>query len=275
MLNIFSVKNLNFLITGGLGQIGMELLSYLVINGSKIVIVDLADKKKIIHLKKKNPFLNSKNVKIYFTDITNKKNFENTFKKILKFTKKIDVLINLAATDSNNKGTFKTSKHNFHNFPYALIKKSLDVNLIGTLNTSQVLCNYFLKNKIPGNIINVASTYSIVAPNLNLYNNAIVSSTTLKNKPIDYVLSKSSMPNLTRYIATNYAKNKIRCNCLIPHGIKNFHKKDFVKKFSRLSPIGRMCNAKEIVGPVIFLASQSSSYMTGSMLIVDGGWTAW
>ena len=56
------------------------------------------------------------------------------------------------------------------------------------------------------------------------------------NKPMDYVISKSSIPNLTRYIATNYGRQNIRANCLVPHGIKNQHKKDFIKKYSNLSP---------------------------------------
>ena len=95
------------------------------------------------------------------------------------------------------------------------------------------------------------------------------------NKPIDYVMSKSSIPNLTKYIAINFGRKNIRSNCVVPHGIKNLHKKDFVQKFSNLSPIGRMSDVKEVIGPIIFLYSNASSYMTGSTLIVDGGWTAW
>ena len=112
-----------------------------------------------------------------------------------------------------------------------------------------------------------------MAPNLNLYNDSW--SKNMINKPIDYVISKSSIPNLTRYIATQYGKKSIRCNCLVPHAIFNNHDKNFQKKFSKLSPLGRMCNVEEILGPLIFLASSASSYMTGSVLVVDGGWTAW
>ena len=86
-----------------------------------------------------------------------------------------------------------------------MIKKSLDINLLGTINISQIFCEYFVKNKIKGNIINIASTYSIVAPNIALYNKNL-SSIKKMNKPMDYVISKSSIPNLTRYIATNYGR---------------------------------------------------------------------
>ena len=61
----------------------------------------------------------------------------------------------------------------------------------------------------------------------------------------------------------------------MPHGIKNSHDKNFLKRFTNLSPMGRMCEVEEVVGPIIFLCSNSSSYMTGSCLILDGGWSAW
>jgi len=123
-----------------------------------------------------------------------------------------------------------------------------------------------------GNIINVASTYSVVAPNQNLYDFG----EGIKNfKPIDYIASKSFIPNFTRYVATFYSKENIRCNAIVPHGILNNHEESFLVNFSKMSPLGRMCNREELDGPFTFLASDASSYMTGSVLMVDGGWTAW
>ena len=273
MSNLFNVKDVNFVITGGLGQVGLKLCEYLEQNGSKMVILDLYDQKKLKILKKKYLFLNSKKIMFFNVDISKKEKIKTTLKKILNFLKKINVLVNLAAIDTNNQGKFD-KKINFHNFPYENLKKSIDVNLLGTFNVSQIFCNYFVKNNISGNIINVASIYSIVAPNLTLYNKKISKINNI-NKPINYVLSKSSIPNLTKYIATNYGRQKIRSNCLVPHGIKNSHKKNFIQKFSNLSPIGRMSDVKEIIGPIVFLSSKASSYMTGATLVVDGGWSAW
>lgn len=272
MDSLFEVKDLNFVISGGLGQIGMKLTEYLEKNNSNIVIIDKFDQKKIKKLKKQHFFLNSKKINFLNVDISKKKKVENSVKKILTILKKVSVLVNLAAIDANNTGNFDKN-FNYHDFPEEILKSSIDVNLMGTINTSQVFCKYFLENKLEGNIINVASVYSIVAPNLSLYNENINSHT--KNKPMDYVVSKSSIPNITKYIATNYAKYKIRCNCLIPHGIKNSHSQNFIKKFSNLSPLGRMSDVEEIVGPIVFLSTKASSYMTGATLIIDGGWTAW
>ncbi|MFI5172635.1 MAG: SDR family oxidoreductase, partial [Chitinophagales bacterium] len=93
--------------------------------------------------------------------------------------------------------------------------------------------------------------------------------------PVDYIVTKSFIPNFTKYIATFYAKENIRCNAIAPHGIFNDHSDAFIHNFSKLSPLGRMAEKNEMIGPFTFLASDASSYMTGSILTVDGGWTAW
>jgi len=94
-------------------------------------------------------------------------------------------------------------------------------------------------------------------------------------KPVDYIVSKSFIPNFTRYVATFYAKKNIRCNAIAPHGVFNNHDSKFLNNFSKLSPIGRMCEVDELFGTFRFLASNESEYMTGSTLVIDGGWTAW
>jgi NAD(P)-dependent dehydrogenase (short-subunit alcohol dehydrogenase family) len=143
--------------------------------------------------------------------------------------------------------------------------------MIGTIQMTQEICKQMLKQGF-GNIINVGSVYSMIAPNQNLYN---FGSDKKMFKPVDYVASKSYIPNFTRYIATFYGKNNIRCNAIAPHGVYDGHDEQFVKNFSELSPIGRMCNREELDGPFIFLASDSSSYLTGTTIVLDGGWTAW
>ena len=122
MFSLFDVTNLNFVITGGLGQIGLKLLDYLENSNSKIVVIDIFSNKKLKLLKKKYSFLNSKKLKILNINICNKKKTENSLKKIIFFLKKIDILINLAAIDRNNKGNFSTN-YDFHNFPHEFKKK--------------------------------------------------------------------------------------------------------------------------------------------------------
>jgi NAD(P)-dependent dehydrogenase (short-subunit alcohol dehydrogenase family) len=93
--------------------------------------------------------------------------------------------------------------------------------------------------------------------------------------PIAYTTSKGGVIMMTKYLATYWAKKNVRVNCLTPHGVFNNHEQEFIKKFSQLSPMGRMMKKEELVGAAMFLASDASSYMTGENLMVDGGWTSW
>ena len=95
------------------------------------------------------------------------------------------------------------------------------------------------------------------------------------NSPVAYATSKSGVLNLTRYMAIHLAKYSIRVNCLSPGGVFNNQNEDFVEKYSALTPLGRMSSAEEYVAPIVYMLGQGASYMTGSNLIVDGGWTAW
>ena len=80
---------------------------------------------------------------------------------------------------------------------------------------------------------------------------------------------------MTKYIATYYAEDNIKINCLCPGGIFNHQDPQFVQKYIERTPMKRMGTPEDIVGPAIFLATEASSYMTGQIIMVDGGWTTW
>ena len=206
-------------------------------------------------------------------DITREESCRDTVAAIVEKFGKLDVLINNAAIDAKfdheNQNTVNHSR--FENYPIQLLQNSVNVNLTGTVLITQQVCRQMLK-QTSGNIINVASTYSMVAPNQALYD---YGDGEQQFKPVDYIASKSFIPNFTRYLATFYARDHIRCNAIVPHGIFNGHDDQFIENFAKLSPLGRMCGCEELIGPFTFLASDASAYMTGSLLTVDGGWTAW
>ena len=94
-------------------------------------------------------------------------------------------------------------------------------------------------------------------------------------KPIDYSITKSALINLTRYLSTYWGKENIRVNSISLGGIYDNQNKSFIKKYSNNVPLGRLANKNEFNGAIYYLLSDESSYITGSNIVIDGGWTAW
>ncbi len=272
-LNMNNIKNKVILITGAFGLIGRTISQHFLELGANVVLADInTSKKEGIESKLKEKYA-CDNYFITDLDITNEASCTEVIIKTIQKFGRLDVLINNAAIDAkfDKEHAGSINKSRFEHYPLDLLKKSVDVNLTGTVLITQHACRQMLLQG-HGNIINVASTYSMVAPNQSLYD---FGDGVKQFKPIDYIASKSFIPNFTRYVATFYAKEGIRCNAIVPHAVFNNHDDAFLENFSKLSPMGRMCDIEELLGPFAFLASDASSYMTGSILTVDGGWTAW
>jgi NAD(P)-dependent dehydrogenase (short-subunit alcohol dehydrogenase family) len=266
-MNVFNMSEKVVLITGANGLIGQTLVKAFTELGAKLSLLDNQPVKIGKGTEGNIQVLN------FQADITDAESVKNVLTKTLEKFKKIDVLINLAAIDAKfDKNSGTGSKSAFENFPLDAWEKSLKVNMTGTFTMTQEVIKVMLSQG-SGNIINVASTYSLVSPNQNLYK--FEGQTEQLYKPIDYVATKSMIPNFTRYLATLYAKKGIRVNTIVPHGVVEDADPQFIQNFNKLSPLGRVCKKEELIGPFVFLASDASSYMTGSTLVVDGGWTAW
>lgn len=276
MASLFTLKGKNILVTGAAGLIGHEVCLAYVEQGARVMLTDLDPhgklKQQALALAKKFP--KAPTPLALAADVTSDESVAALFAQLSRATKgRLDVLVNLAAIDAKfDAQAALLEPSRFENFPIAQWEKSAAVNCTGLLRVTQAAVRLMLPRQA-GNIINVASTYSLVAPNQDLYR--FPGESHQKFKPVDYVGTKSMVPNFTRYLATLYARDGIRANCIAPHGVDNNHPKKFRDNFARLSPLGRLCAPAELHGPFVFLAADASSYMTGSTLVVDGGWTAW
>lgn len=144
----------------------------------------------------------------------------------------------------------------------------VNINLKGTFLTCQVLGSWMADNG-GGSIINIPSTYSVVAPNQNLYKG------TSLGCPAAYSASKGGIDALSRYLASYWATKKVRVNMITPHGVWNNHEKQFEDNFARFSPMERLSYNHEVASAMIYLLSDASSYVTGDNMLVEGGWTVW
>ncbi|MEI8366733.1 MAG: SDR family oxidoreductase, partial [Parachlamydiaceae bacterium] len=126
-----------------------------------------------------------------------------------------------------------------------------------------------------GVIVNIASDLAVIAPDQRLYRKSGVPADRQPVKPVTYSVVKSGLIGLTRYLATYWCEQGVRCNALSPGGVENGQPEDFVARLSQLIPMGRMAHHEEYQGALLFLCSDASSYMNGQNLVVDGGRSCW
>lgn len=156
----------------------------------------------------------------------------------------------------------------FEEYPLVAWQKTLDVNLTGTFLVARE-AGRAMKTFGGGSLVNVASIYGVVGPDHRIYDGQ-----PFKSFP-GYSASKAGVVGLTRWLATWWARDGIRVNCLVPGGVFNGQNDAFVAAYGNRTPMGRMAERGEMVGIMLYLLSDASSYCTGQNFIVDGGFTAW
>jgi NAD(P)-dependent dehydrogenase (short-subunit alcohol dehydrogenase family) len=260
------------IVTGGCGLLGKEFSKALISAGANVIIGDidqnqLTKTKDLIYKQ-----FNHSNISSMLLDITNEESIENFVSDIEKEYGKIDILVNSAAIDPKfEKGSKLSEFTRFENFPLTAWNESININLTGTFQITQAVCA-IMNNAGKGSIINIGSNYGIVGPDQRIYKQK--NEKNQSYKPIVYSVCKAALIGFTKYLATYYAGSEIRVNMLTPAGVLNNHDEEFIEKYSANTILGRMSEKNEYWGSIIYLASDASSYMTGSNLIVDGGWTS-
>ena len=267
--NIFDIKNKNIVLTGSAGFLGSHYADFLSANGANLILIDIDEKKN----KKLEKSIKSKykiKCRSYACDLTNINEIKSLKKSVLNDFKIIDVLINNAAYTTKSSIRQQSKKTSFEEFPIDTWQNSLSVNLTAVFLFCQEFGKIMLKQH-SGNIVNISSIYGIVGADQGIYEK------TNFNLPVSYAATKGSIINLTKYLAAYWQKKNIRVNTLSLGGVKDptYHNSNFIKKYSNKTMLGRMANKSDFDGALLFLISNASSYVTGTNLVVDGGWTAW
>ena len=166
----------------------------------------------------------------------------------------------------------KIKSNALENFNISEWNKDIEVSLTGSFICSKHFGKEISKNKEGGSIINISSDLGLIGPDQRIYQ------TNNKGnfvKPISYSVSKSGLIGLTRYLATYWAEKNVRCNAICPGGIENKQSKKFISNVSNLIPLSRMAKSNEYQSTLIWMLSDSTKYLNGSIVSVDGGRTAW
>lgn len=268
---LFSVKGRVAVVTGGMGQLGMAYAGALAERGARVAVFDIATSPKA----DATPFtqgIRNRTIVPFQVDITDKDSVEAAARQVVDRWETPRILVNNAALDSppdappEEVGPFET-------YPVASFETVMGVNVKGTFICCQVIGRMMAREE-RGSIINISSIYGMLSPCQDIYQFRRRQGQEFF-KPIAYSVSKSAVLNLTRYLATYWSKKGVRVNTLTLAGVFNNQPKEFLEAYCPRVPMGRMADAEELCGAVLFLASDASSYMTGSNLVVDGGWSAW
>ena len=258
------------IITGGGGLLGPHHAIGLSLARAKVILVDI-DKAGLALSKKTILEANLKaKIDIEILDITDLVAVEEFEKKYRKTNKYIDILINNAALNPkmNNINSGVTGR--IEDYDLNEWKKEIDVGITGAFICSRVFGSRMAIEKA-GVIINISSDLAIRAPDQRVYSPTMSFDDIESYKPLGYSIVKTSLIGMTRYLAEYWGHRNVRVNALLPGGVFNFQPEQLVQNVKKRTLLGRWANVDEYEDAIVFLASDSSAYMTGQSIVMDGG----
>jgi NAD(P)-dependent dehydrogenase (short-subunit alcohol dehydrogenase family) len=264
---LFAIDREVVILSGVCGQLGQRYAWALLSRGARVLGLDLKPSPALTELAAEH----EGRFAFCPCDVTQAADLQRALEMAKERFSAPTVLINNAAIDSPPSAPIEETGP-FENYPDASWERVMDVNVKGVY----LACKTFgaaMAEQRQGSIINISSIYGLVSPDQSIYEYRRQRGEKFY-KPIAYAVSKSALLNLTRYLAVYWAKSGVRVNTLVLAGVENNQDPEFLKAYCNRIPIGRMASKDEYIGAVIFLASEASRYMTGSQLVIDGGWTA-
>ncbi|SDD11421.1 SDR family oxidoreductase [Niabella drilacis] len=263
MIQFFSLEGRVAVVTGGAGLYGKPISLALAQAGAQVIIAS----RNLMECKAYAAELREMGLKAagLQLDLKDERSITGFVATVIRDFGKMDVLINNAVSREGFKNLDAMSKAEWEG--------AQAVNSTGLMLLTKEVLKDMCRRKA-GNIINIGSIQGSVGPNFPVYGETGMTS------PVNYTYDKWAMVGFTKWIANYYGRFNIRCNCLSPGGYgpgvsETFGETEFSVNYKQLTPLGRFANDEDIKGPVVFLASDASAFVTGHNLLVDGGWTSW
>ena len=271
---LFQLHEKVIVITGATGLLGRKHAEAIAAYGGNPILLDLSLEKVETLAKELNERFNI-DAKGFSVDITNELQVEENAKLIVNLYGRIDGLVNNAA---NNPKVEENSISNFsrlENFPLNSWNNDLSVGLTGSFLCSKHYGYQISKNPNGGSIVNISSDLGLIAPDQRLYASDDVAKNEQDTKPVSYSVIKTGLIGLTRYLATYWTEENVRCNAICPGGVENDQPDSFLTKVNYRIPMGRLAKPYEYQGSLIWMLSDASSYLNGAIIPIDGGRSTW
>lgn len=253
------------LVTGGTGILGRRFCAGLAAAGASVAVVDVDGDAAALLAEELGA-----GAAAFTCDVSDARSVRECVDRIIARFGRIDVLHNNAATKTSDLRAFFAP---FEDYSLTTWREVMSVNIDGMFLVAQAVGPHMARAKT-GSIVQTSSIYGLVGPDERIYEGSEYLGGPI-NTPAVYAASKAAVIGLTRWLATYWAKAGIRVNCLVPGGVSSGQNSCFSDLYSAKVPLGRMAQADEVVPALVYLASDASSYVTGQVLAVDGGWTAW
>lgn len=274
VLDAFKLDGRIAVITGAAGLLGPKHAEALLDAGAHVVLLDI-QAEKLAEVQRQLSKNHEGRVHSIVTDLTKERDILKAKEEIFtKFKRHPEILINNAAIDAKFDSRAEKPLSRLENFPLEQWNLEISVGLTAAMLAAKT---FGTEMAIAGRgvILNISSDLGVIAPDQRLYRKEGIADERQNVKPVTYSAIKHGLIGLTKYLATYWGDQGVRCNAFAPGGVYNNHPEEFTAKLTRLIPLGRMANLDEYQASILFLVSDASSYMTGATLNMDGGRTAW
>lgn len=268
----FDLTGKTALITGAVGLLGMEHAAALLESGATAVLTDMSAAALDAAAQRLSEHHDRARILTAVMDVTDPAAIGAVAEMLSGRGLRVDILVNNAAIDpkvKGDQGVVETSR--LEHFPLDQWDLQVGVGLTGAFLCSQAFGSAMSRDGKGGVILNIASDLSVFAPDQRLYRKEGLPAELQPVKPVTYSVIKAGLIGLTRYLATYWADEGVRCNALSPGGVYNGQGDEFVQRLTSLIPLGRMAGKDEYRAAVQFLCSDASAYMNGQNIVMDGG----